>query len=310
MKASIDQLVDKLERQVTRYREKRRTARRPRDNGSRRRRSDERPGRGGEPQIVKTKQFAVKPMSAEEAVLQLELIGHDFFVFRNAESGEINVVYRRRDGGYGLIEPRVGLAFWPFRAAGAVARAACCARRARGAPHAAARTRDRAQELQTPDFDEAGVGDRSRASHGAAPRSWDVVVSARRRYRRSRSRFVALADGTLLVTRSKGRRPRAAGRCGRDGASAAVPREARPARATTSGPLRPAAIEVVELHRTEGDEIELARRRRARAADVGRSARFRHDSGAGASAPARRCLRHTRPAPRRRRSGRSGVDPL
>ena len=55
--------------------------------------------------IVKTKQFAVKPMSPEEAVLQLELVGHDFFVFRNAETGEINVVYRRRDGGYGLIEP-------------------------------------------------------------------------------------------------------------------------------------------------------------------------------------------------------------
>ena len=58
------------------------------------------------PQIVRTKQFAVKPMSAEEAALQLELIGHDFFVFRSDESGEINVLYRRRDGGYGLIEPQ------------------------------------------------------------------------------------------------------------------------------------------------------------------------------------------------------------
>ena len=55
--------------------------------------------------IVKTKQFAVKPMTPEEAVLQLELIGHDFFVFRNVESNEVNVVYRRRDGNYGLIEP-------------------------------------------------------------------------------------------------------------------------------------------------------------------------------------------------------------
>jgi putative sigma-54 modulation protein len=55
--------------------------------------------------IVKTKQFTVKPMSADEAVLQLELIGHDFFVFRNADSDEVNVVYRRRDGNYGLIEP-------------------------------------------------------------------------------------------------------------------------------------------------------------------------------------------------------------
>jgi putative sigma-54 modulation protein len=45
-------------------------------------------------------------MSAEEAVLQLELVGHDFFVFRSADSGDVNVVYRRHDGGYGLIEPQ------------------------------------------------------------------------------------------------------------------------------------------------------------------------------------------------------------
>ena len=57
------------------------------------------------PQIVKTKQFTVKPMSAEEAALQLDLIGHDFFVFRSEESGEINVIYRRNNGGYGIIEP-------------------------------------------------------------------------------------------------------------------------------------------------------------------------------------------------------------
>jgi len=57
------------------------------------------------PQIVKTKQFSVKPMSSEEAALQLELVGHDFFVFRSDESGEVNVIYRRRNGGYGLIEP-------------------------------------------------------------------------------------------------------------------------------------------------------------------------------------------------------------
>ena len=55
---------------------------------------------------LKTKQFAVKPMSPEEAVLQLELVGHDFFVFREADSDEVNVVYRRRDGNYGLIEPQ------------------------------------------------------------------------------------------------------------------------------------------------------------------------------------------------------------
>ena len=55
--------------------------------------------------IVKKKQFALNPLTPEEAILQLELIGHDFFVFRNLESGEINVLYRRNDGDYGLIEP-------------------------------------------------------------------------------------------------------------------------------------------------------------------------------------------------------------
>ena len=107
MRASIDQLVDKLERQISRYRTRGRDRRR-------------RAARANAPapdtialmdeetesQIVKTKQFALNPMSAEEAVLQLELVGHDFFVFRNAASGDVNVVYRRRDGGYGLIEPQ------------------------------------------------------------------------------------------------------------------------------------------------------------------------------------------------------------
>jgi putative sigma-54 modulation protein len=61
---------------------------------------------GGENgRIVKTKQFALKPMSVNEATLQLELVGHDFFVFTNAESNRTNVVYRRNDGHYGLIEP-------------------------------------------------------------------------------------------------------------------------------------------------------------------------------------------------------------
>ena len=104
MRASIDQLVDKLERQVTRYHQKRRR-RSGRDNGSTQQAAPSRAGES-EPVIVKTKQFAVKPMSPEEAVLQLELVGHDFFVFQDGESGEVNVVYRRRDGHYGLIEPQ------------------------------------------------------------------------------------------------------------------------------------------------------------------------------------------------------------
>jgi putative sigma-54 modulation protein len=106
MKASIDQLVSKLERQVKRYREKRRVA--PRRHGRDSGHPTESPPvelEEGDTAIVKTKQFSVTPMSAEEAALQLELVGHDFFVFRNAETEVINVVYRRRDGDYGLIEP-------------------------------------------------------------------------------------------------------------------------------------------------------------------------------------------------------------
>jgi putative sigma-54 modulation protein len=103
MRASIDQLVDKLERQVKRYRDKRR--RRNHNPGPTPPEPTE-PARA-EPLIVKTKQFAVKPMSAEEAVLQLELVGHDFFVFQDADSGDVNVVYRRRDGNYGVIEPQL-----------------------------------------------------------------------------------------------------------------------------------------------------------------------------------------------------------
>ena len=107
MRASIDQLVAKLERQVTRYRTR---------NRSRRRRAARASGPAVEtvpveqdevePQIVKTKQFTLSPMSPEEAVLQLELVGHDFFVFRSTGSGDVKVVYRRRDGDYGLIEPQ------------------------------------------------------------------------------------------------------------------------------------------------------------------------------------------------------------
>jgi putative sigma-54 modulation protein len=104
-KASIDQLVDKLERQVKRYREKRRARRvaAPVDEPV----PENAIPLESELRIVKSKQFAVKPMSPEEAVLQLELVGHDFFVFQNADTMDMNVVYRRRDGAFGLIEPQL-----------------------------------------------------------------------------------------------------------------------------------------------------------------------------------------------------------
>ena len=104
MKASIDQLSDKLLRQVEHYRAKR-DRKQVRGNGVPPGGSMSIPDDESTPNIVKTKQFAIKPMSAEEAALQLELVGHDFFVFRSDDSDEINVIYRRRDGGYGLIEP-------------------------------------------------------------------------------------------------------------------------------------------------------------------------------------------------------------
>ena len=55
--------------------------------------------------IIRTKKFAVKPMDAEEACVQMELLGHNFFVFRNADTDEVNVVYKRKGNTYGLIEP-------------------------------------------------------------------------------------------------------------------------------------------------------------------------------------------------------------
>ena len=111
MYASIDLVADKLERQVKRYREKR--TRRQAEHMAQHHAPSE-PAQVAtlpeedEAMIVKTKQFNMKPMSDEEALLQLELIGHDFFVFVNAESDEVNVIYKRRDGNYGLIEPTRG----------------------------------------------------------------------------------------------------------------------------------------------------------------------------------------------------------
>jgi putative sigma-54 modulation protein len=55
--------------------------------------------------IVKNKRFDAKPMDPEEAVMQMEMLGFNFFVFRNADTDEIDVVYKRNDGNYGLIEP-------------------------------------------------------------------------------------------------------------------------------------------------------------------------------------------------------------
>ncbi|MGI6146639.1 MAG: ribosome-associated translation inhibitor RaiA [Firmicutes bacterium] len=110
MYASIDGAIDNIDRQIKKY--KTRINRRLRQEGNRIVESamaatGEALPEAPEPRVVKTKRFAVKPMAVEEAIMQMELLGHDFFVFRNDTTEEVNVVYRRKDGNYGLIEPEV-----------------------------------------------------------------------------------------------------------------------------------------------------------------------------------------------------------
>ncbi len=106
---AIDSVANVMHRQIVRYKEK---------LYSRGRTSAGKPlpieGEEGAPleavnepsrRIVKMKQFSIKPMTVEEAVDQMELLGHDFFVFFNAATEQVNVLYRRDDGDYGLIEP-------------------------------------------------------------------------------------------------------------------------------------------------------------------------------------------------------------
>jgi putative sigma-54 modulation protein len=58
--------------------------------------------------VVRRKRFPIKPMTVKDAILEMELLSHDFFLFNNTDSDEYNVLYRRRDGGYGVIEPELG----------------------------------------------------------------------------------------------------------------------------------------------------------------------------------------------------------
>ncbi len=97
--ASVDAALDKIHRQIIRYKEKRYRRGRGPEKGLPLLEEEE------TPHIVRTKHFPVRPMDEEEAIEQMELLGHDFFVFFNATTGEVNVLYRRRDGNYGLIEP-------------------------------------------------------------------------------------------------------------------------------------------------------------------------------------------------------------
>ena len=103
MFASIDAIVDKMYRQIVRYKGKRYgRGRGPGEIPPVEEFEEEVP-----PRIVRTKRFQVAPMDEEEAVEQMELLGHDFFVFFNVDTNEVNVIYRRKDGNYGLIEPEL-----------------------------------------------------------------------------------------------------------------------------------------------------------------------------------------------------------
>ena len=102
--SSIDLVVEKLERQILRYKE-RIMAHAARGGNRGGRTASTAPVVEEEARVVKTKRFAVKPVGVEEAILQMDLLGHNFYVFRNATTEEVNVIYRRRDGHYGLIEP-------------------------------------------------------------------------------------------------------------------------------------------------------------------------------------------------------------
>lgn len=102
MYSSIDLVFEKLEKQIDRY--KGRFNKKLRNGGGKGAAAEAVPDI--EPaKIMKTKRFAIKPMPVDEAVMQMNLLGHNFFVFSNAETEEVNVVYKRKDGNYGLIEP-------------------------------------------------------------------------------------------------------------------------------------------------------------------------------------------------------------
>ena len=119
MYASIDLVVDKLEHQLNKYKNK--INKRFRDQGLRTRIKTSAangafsvaPAYDEEidvdemlDEVVRVKRFPMKPMDVHEAILQMDLLGHDFYVFTNAVTNETNVVYRRKKGRYGLIEPR------------------------------------------------------------------------------------------------------------------------------------------------------------------------------------------------------------
>ena len=100
--ASIDLVIDKLERQIRKYKTKLVDKKRQEviDNSFDFIEDEE----NDNTKVIKRKRLTLKPMDEEEAILQMELLGHSFFVFKNVDSDKINILYKREDGNYGIIE--------------------------------------------------------------------------------------------------------------------------------------------------------------------------------------------------------------
>ena len=107
--AALDAVLDKLERQISRYKERRSASVRQAATTKDLSALTEAPSPEDAPlpHIVRTKRFSMKPMGADEAVAQMELLDHEFYLFLNSDSGTFNVIYRREDGNYGLLQPDV-----------------------------------------------------------------------------------------------------------------------------------------------------------------------------------------------------------
>ena len=108
-KAGIDDVIDKIERRAVDFMAKPRLRARPEEEKQILRRiADGQAERSRDRRIVKVKRFDIEPMFEEDALTRMEELGHDFFVFVNAETERIGILYRRSDGHFGLIEPMIG----------------------------------------------------------------------------------------------------------------------------------------------------------------------------------------------------------
>ena len=107
MYGSIDLVTDKIERQIRKYKTKLEKRFREGSIRTEMMTPPAKPVEEDEAVVIKTKRFVVKPMDVQEAIMQMNLLNHDFFVYRDDKTEDVNVVYKRKDGKYGLIESGV-----------------------------------------------------------------------------------------------------------------------------------------------------------------------------------------------------------